>query len=327
MPGLAAGLFRLVWMVLPPDHGHPQDGPLTTLLLISSTLGWGVRVQDPTAPYWELHGARLPRRHRRWCVLRLHAEHVLLLPQAQCRARPWASRPASATSASPLVQLLTPVPHRLLGARPSSAAARRCTVPGKRAAEVWYQNAAFVWIPLMVLGAVLAWTMLKSVPIKANIRQQFDIFSNQDTWWMTLLYIMTFGTFSGLAAQFGLLMTNLYGTGNTDIVSGTGAARHRPHRRLRRARRREVRLPRPPHRGRRPGRLRPADRPDGRCPLDARLRHRPHRLDRLHDPGADPRHDLGGRPRRRLRPVPLGDARDLPVQPASATPRRSSRCR
>jgi adenine deaminase len=27
---------------------------LTSLLLIASTLGWGVRVQSPTAPYWEL---------------------------------------------------------------------------------------------------------------------------------------------------------------------------------------------------------------------------------------------------------------------------------
>ena len=65
--------------------------------------------------------------------------------------------------------------------------------------------------------------MLKSVPVKANIRQQFDIFRNLDTWLMTLLYIMTFGTFSGLAAQFGLLMANLYGSGNADIVEGSGA--------------------------------------------------------------------------------------------------------
>jgi NNP family nitrate/nitrite transporter-like MFS transporter len=41
---------------------------------------------------------------------------------------------------------------------------------------------------------------------------------------MTLLYIMTFGTFSGLAAQFGLLMADLYGISNPDIVQGTGAA-------------------------------------------------------------------------------------------------------
>ena len=79
-------------------------------------------------------------------------------------------------------------------------------------------------IVFIIVGAILAWLMLKSVPITANIRQQFDIFRNQDTWWMTLLYIMTFGTFSGLSAQFGLLMSNLYGAGNAAIVSGSGAA-------------------------------------------------------------------------------------------------------
>ena len=41
---------------------------------------------------------------------------------------------------------------------------------------------------------------------------------------MTILYIMTFGTFSGLSAQFGLLMINLYGSGNAAIVEGSGQA-------------------------------------------------------------------------------------------------------
>ena len=54
MPGLAAGLLRLVWMTLPPILGTRKMVSLTTLLLIASTLGWGVRVQSPTAPYWEL---------------------------------------------------------------------------------------------------------------------------------------------------------------------------------------------------------------------------------------------------------------------------------
>ena len=42
MPGLAAGLFRLVWMVLPPMMGTRRMVSLTTLLLIASTLGWGL---------------------------------------------------------------------------------------------------------------------------------------------------------------------------------------------------------------------------------------------------------------------------------------------
>jgi NNP family nitrate/nitrite transporter-like MFS transporter len=95
--------------------------------------------------------------------------------------------------------------------------------PGKPSREVWYQNAAFVWIPLMVIGADPRLDDAEVGADQGQHPQQFDIFSNQDTWWMTLLYIMTFGTFSGLSAQFGLLMTNLYGSGNADIVQGSGA--------------------------------------------------------------------------------------------------------
>ena len=97
------------------------------------------------------------------------------------------------------MQLLTPYLIALSGLA-LFGGSQMLSMPGKPSQEVWFQNAAFIWIPLMVIGAALARTMLKSVPITANIKQQFDIFGNVDTWYMTLLYIMTFGTFSGLAA-------------------------------------------------------------------------------------------------------------------------------
>ena len=76
----------------------------------------------------------------------------------------------------------------------------------------WYQNAGLLWVPFVLVAVVLAWTMLKSVPIKARgVSDQLDIFKNKHTWLMTLLYVMTFGTFSGLSAQFGLLIKNLFG--------------------------------------------------------------------------------------------------------------------
>jgi NNP family nitrate/nitrite transporter-like MFS transporter len=37
-------------MVLPPIMGTRKMVSLTSLLLIASTLGWGVRVQTPTPP-------------------------------------------------------------------------------------------------------------------------------------------------------------------------------------------------------------------------------------------------------------------------------------
>ena len=114
------------------------------------------------------------------------------------------------------------VPYwRLMGL--SFLGSQTMAIAGKDPVVVWYQNSALVYIPFIIVGAIWAYIVLKSVPVKASIKQQFDIFSNQDTWWMTILYIMTFGTFSGLSAQFGLLMVNLYGSGNPDIVEGTGA--------------------------------------------------------------------------------------------------------
>lgn len=222
MPGLSAGLFRLVWMVLPPIAGTRKMVSLTTLLLIASTLGWGVRVQEPSAPYWELMTLAFLAGIGGGAFSGFMPSTSYFFPRSK-QGTALGLQAGLGNFGVSLVQLLTPylVAGSFLAFLGGS---QQLEIPGKQPDEVWYQNAAFVWIPLMVIGAVLAWTMLKSVPVKANIKQQFDIFGNTDTWLMTLLYIMTFGTFSGLAAQFGLLMTNLYGSGNASIVSGTGAS-------------------------------------------------------------------------------------------------------
>ena len=221
MPGLSAGLLRLVWMVLPPIMGTRKMVSLTTLLLIFSTLGWGVRVQEPTAPYWELMVLAFLAGIGGGAFSGFMPSMSYFFPRSK-QGTALGLQAGLGNFGVSLVQLLTPY---LIGisALAIFGGSQVLSQPGQEPQDVWYQNAAFVWIPLMVIGAILAWTMLKSVPIQANIKQQFDIFSNQDTWWMTLLYIMTFGTFAGLSAQFGLLMANLYGIGNADIVSGTGA--------------------------------------------------------------------------------------------------------
>jgi NNP family nitrate/nitrite transporter-like MFS transporter len=222
MPGLAAGLFRLVWMVMPPILGTRKMVALTTLLLVASTLGWGVRVQHPTAPYWELMVLAFLAGIGGGAFSGFMPSTSYFFPKRK-QGTALGIQAGLGNLGVSLVQLLTPY-LIAFGGLALFGASQRMKVPGKPDKEVWFQNAAFVWIPLMVIGAAIAWTMLKSVPVKANIKQQFDIFNNQDTWWMTILYIMTFGTFSGLSAQFGLLMLNLYGSGNDKIVSGSGAA-------------------------------------------------------------------------------------------------------
>ncbi|TQJ50717.1 MFS transporter [Phycicoccus sp. SLBN-51] len=221
MPGLAGGLMRLVWMVLPPIMGTRKMVTFTTLLLIFPVLGWGVRVQDPSTSYWELLILSFLSGIGGGAFSGFMPSTSYFFPR-RLQGTALGLQAGIGNFGVSLVQLLTPwiIGFGMIGFLGGSQTMQG--LPGKPPSEVWYQNAAFIYIPFILIGAVLAWTMLKSVPVTANIRQQFDIFRSQDTWWMTLIYIMTFGTFSGLSAQFGLLMKNLYGAGNSDIVHGVG---------------------------------------------------------------------------------------------------------
>ena len=221
IPGLSGGLLRIIWMTLPPIVGTRKMVALTTGLLFFPVLGWGVRVQSPTAPYWELLVLAFLAGIGGGAFSGFMPSTSYFFPR-RLQGTALGLQAGIGNFGVSLVQLLTPwlVGFGMIG---FLGASQQIKVAGKPNATVWYQNAAFFYIPFIILGAILAWTMLKSVPVKANIRQQFDIFRTPDTWWMTLLYVMTFGTFSGLSAQFGLLMTNLYGTGNSLIVKGTGA--------------------------------------------------------------------------------------------------------
>lgn len=222
MPGLSAGLFRMVWMVLPPILGTRKLVSLTTLLFIASTLGWGVRVLEPTAPYWELMVLAFLAGIGGGAFAGFMPSSSYFFPKKK-QGTILGLQGGLGNFGVSIVQLSTPY---LIGisALAVFGGSQTLKFPGVPDQVVHYQNAAFTWIPLMLIGAALAWTMLKSVPIKANIKQQFDIFKNRDTWFMTILYIMTFGTFSGLSAQFALLVINLYGSGNPGIVSGKGLA-------------------------------------------------------------------------------------------------------
>ena len=61
-------------------------------------------------------------------------------------------------------------------------------------------------------GVVLSALFLRRVPVTANFREQLDIFRDKHTWIMTAIYVMTFGAFSGFAAQLALIIRSEYGS-------------------------------------------------------------------------------------------------------------------
>jgi NNP family nitrate/nitrite transporter-like MFS transporter len=160
---------------------------LTSLLLIAPTLGWGVRVISPTAPYWELMVLAFLAGIGGGAFSGFMPSTSYFFPKRMAGTALGLQAGIGNFGVS-LVQLLTPwlIGFSMFGFLGFLGDSQSMKVAGKPNVEVWYQNAAFVWIPLCLIIAVVAWFALKSVPIKANIRQQFDIFGNVDTWLMTL---------------------------------------------------------------------------------------------------------------------------------------------
>ncbi|NLE22729.1 MAG: MFS transporter, partial [Actinobacteria bacterium] len=54
VPGLSAGLLRMVFMFLPPILGSRTLVVLSSLLLLIPLLGWTLVVRDNSTPFWVL---------------------------------------------------------------------------------------------------------------------------------------------------------------------------------------------------------------------------------------------------------------------------------
>ncbi|MGO1396162.1 MAG: antiporter [Halomonas sp.] len=79
-----------------------------------------------------------------------------------------------------------------------------------------------MWIALP-LTIVLTLVLLRLIPgdIKPNIQKQFAIFSNKHTWSMTILYILTFGSFIGFSAALPLSINVIFGNMMEATADGT----------------------------------------------------------------------------------------------------------
>ena len=69
----------------------------------------------------------------------------------------------------------------------------------------------WVAIPLDVIAALLVMKLAAFGEMKEGIAKQFAIFSNKHTWSMTLLYIVTFGSFIGFSMALPLSMKVIFG--------------------------------------------------------------------------------------------------------------------
>ncbi|HQT08036.1 MAG TPA: antiporter, partial [Polaromonas sp.] len=79
-----------------------------------------------------------------------------------------------------------------------------------------------MWIamPLIVLSTLMVLKVTAFGPMKEAIAKQFSIFSNKHTWSLTMLYIVTFGSFIGFSMALPLAITVIFGISHVPDAAG-----------------------------------------------------------------------------------------------------------
>ena len=211
MPGLAGGTLRIIHTFLVPVYGTRHVVAFSTLSLLIPAVGWIYAVQDPTTPYWVLMSLAFLAGLGGGNFSSFMPSTSLFFPK-RLQGTALAIQAGIGNFGVSVVQFVTPwiigfaLAGSLLGDPETLTRPNGATVP------IWLQNATAIYVPFILVFGIAAWVMLKSIPVRANFREQLDIFKEKHGFNMTLLYIMTFGSFSGLSATFPLLIKQIYGS-------------------------------------------------------------------------------------------------------------------
>jgi MFS transporter, NNP family, nitrate/nitrite transporter len=212
MPGLAGGTLRIIHTFLLPIFGTRYIVTFATLLKLIPCIGIGFAVMDPNTPYWVFLVLAFTAGFGGGDFSSYMPSTSVFFPK-RLQGAALGIQAGLGNFGVSLAQFLTPfiITFAMVGGAQTLTKVDSQTKQVVGTSEVWLQNAAFIYVPFLILFAFLAWFLLRSVPIKASVREQFDIFKDKHTWFCTITYIMTFGGFSGLSAVFPLLIITLYG--------------------------------------------------------------------------------------------------------------------
>ncbi|MER3481381.1 MAG: MFS transporter [Meiothermus sp.] len=213
MPGLAGGTLRLIWTFLPPILGTRHLVAISTALLLIPVIGWSYAIENPGTPYWVLLMLAFLAGIGGGNFSGFMPSTSYFFPK-RLQGTALGIQAGIGNFGVSVVQFLTPwvvVFPLFASGIVNLDNPQNFTAQNGLSSPIWLHNAALVWTLFILIGVAMAWTMLKSVPVRANLREQFDIFRDKHTWVMTSLYIATFGSFSGFSAVFALLIRQLYG--------------------------------------------------------------------------------------------------------------------
>jgi NNP family nitrate/nitrite transporter-like MFS transporter len=212
MPGLAGGTLRIIHTFLLPIYGTRNIVTFATILKLIPVIGIGLAIMDPTTPFWVFMVLALTAGFGGGDFSSFMPSTSVFFPK-RLQGTALGVQAGIGNFGVSVAQFLTPI---MIGVSIYGASQVFTKVNPKTnevlgTSEIYLQSAAFWYVPILIVLAVLSWIYLRRIPVKASFKEQLDIFSNKHTWFCTITYMMTFGTFAGLSAAFPLLIKTLYG--------------------------------------------------------------------------------------------------------------------
>jgi NNP family nitrate/nitrite transporter-like MFS transporter len=201
VPGLSGATLRIFYSFLVPIFGGRLWTTLSTASLLIPAFGIGYAVQNPDTPYLLFLVLALLCGFGGGNFASSMANISYFFPKAE-KGNALAINAGLGNLGVSLMQFVVPVviTMGLFGALGGQAQV------ASDGTQMWMQNAGFVWVPLVIAGAIAAWFGMNDiVAAKASFAEQSSIFGRLHTWVMCWLYTGTFGTFIGMSAGFPLV--------------------------------------------------------------------------------------------------------------------------
>ncbi len=209
MPGLAGGTLRLLHTFLIPIFGTRAVIGTATLLKLIPCVGLALAVANPATPFWMFMLLAFLAGMGGGDFSSYMPSTSLFFPK-RLQGAALGIQAGIGNFGVSLAQFVTPWIIGFAAFGTIGGVAQTFT-KGDVSRPMWLQNAFWVYVPLLVVLGVASFVWLRSVPVRVSFKDQLDIFKNKHTWFCTVTYVMTFGSFSGLAAAFPLLIKMVYG--------------------------------------------------------------------------------------------------------------------
>ncbi|MFD6890304.1 NarK family nitrate/nitrite MFS transporter [Streptomyces sp. NPDC059957] len=204
VPGITGGTARILYTFIGPMIGQRRFTALSTVILIVPLLWLGFAVQDPATSYTTLvaiaalcgiGGANFSS----------SLANIGFFYPKQEKGNATGINGGLGNLGVSVVQLLTPI---LITTSVLAIGSGQKKADGS---EIYLQNAAFVWVPVLIVLAVIAWFGQNDLKVASTpFSQQKIIFKRKHNWLMTWLYVGTFGSFIGFAAALPLLIKTTF---------------------------------------------------------------------------------------------------------------------